>query len=913
MNPNSDWPILLSDGEQEFPIQLESGAGSITEISATPSNIRLSSGGGRFGDFDPLNSHIEMRDWTAGRGYEYLTQDPSGYFDSKMAWTLTPGTWHQAPMWTHARGYNNSFARFPGNIEGISESTEAMGIRWKPILSTNHAAIGWDSTEAAGYTATHFQFVLRRFGRPVPLKFRTLRSSNSVLYTSIAANRPMSSLAFSTASLQATAVEELVLSVPTVVFTTGITLAASTNGSWIEYWTTTPGTLDSHWEFAGPSTQMNSVSVTASSNGSSGTWQPSSALSSVGTSNLGEIFFRSAAAPIARKWHFFELDRQMYIVDKRADGTAPTLGINGDRGKASSGCTSNTLRDLSKTWGNQWIGGGLGARAMIIRGTGAGQHRAVEGSASSGGGGVQISPAWDVIPTSDSEYIIYDTNFFTLLSTALASSIGGHPVLDVESIGAHAYFAFGGTTSIGKLRWNSSVHESAKESSSAGGTMPVAEFLKFSGESTAGIRLWRTISSDGQLKHARWNGTTQFSTNLVWEGAVETGSSVYAFTNLDIYNGRPYAFREDTIWSIDQATTAGAVPSKLNIGLDAFASSYNGAAVMVSGLYMYFGWSHSLERYYGQGADGTVDDIGDWQGAGLPASRAGPFGAVIPIINWVAAGKNPASSGIGAVQIRNDFGWHDIWRAPSTGYGVESLFLQSNPGSHPRLWISAGGEIFSIQIPRDTLNPLNSPTMRYWPEGIIETATIDMGVTQIPKLFSEIFTHARNLGSNGREVFTEYQVDNEIGSTKWVQLGKHVTSPSDALAIGRGDVHSIRFRFRALTAETDLPTRIDAHVLKAIARTPVKRQWNVIARMDSNQTLQSGLPGKGATEMYGWLKKKSQSLTPLRMRSVWPEMDGIDCFVEFPTVQRDRLPDDRGNWGGSLRLTIREYASSDST
>src|SRR3972149_758209 len=84
MNPNSDWPILLSDGEQEFPIQLESGAGSITEISATPSNIRLSSGGGRFGDFDPLNSRIAMRDWTAGRGYGVLTADPSGPYTHQL-------------------------------------------------------------------------------------------------------------------------------------------------------------------------------------------------------------------------------------------------------------------------------------------------------------------------------------------------------------------------------------------------------------------------------------------------------------------------------------------------------------------------------------------------------------------------------------------------------------------------------------------------------------------------------------------------------------------------------------------------------------------------------------------------------------------------------------------------------------
>src|SRR4030042_3360006 len=102
---NATHDISLSDGVNTWGITLKEGARGIQESPATPSNIRITGGGTKFGDYDPMMSHIEQRDWSGGRGQEYFVDDPTRFYDSWEAWSLTPGKLFQAPQVNYSSGY----------------------------------------------------------------------------------------------------------------------------------------------------------------------------------------------------------------------------------------------------------------------------------------------------------------------------------------------------------------------------------------------------------------------------------------------------------------------------------------------------------------------------------------------------------------------------------------------------------------------------------------------------------------------------------------------------------------------------------------------------------------------------------------------------------------------------------------
>src|SRR3990167_7363959 len=291
-----------------------------------------------------------------------------------------------------------------------------------------------------------------------------------------------------------------------------------------------------------------------------------------------------------------------------------------------------------------------------------------------------------------------------------------------------------------------------------------------------------------------------------------------------------YAFKEDSIWTIKNDRAA-----KLNIGLDGFPSSYNGRAVAAQNLFLYFSWSHSIERMQ----SGTVDDIGLWRGAGLKTGHAGPTAALVPYIAWTLAGVDAGSTGRSAAFAWNGRGWHEFWRAHSTGVRLQDMVLQSNPGTNPRLWMSVGGELICQRWPKDTLNPRNDAGIRYQHEALFETGIIDMNAVQLPKLFSTVHT----------------------------------------------ELHAL--------------------VLKAMARTPVRRQWSIRAVTGDFQVDQQGLDDADPDDFYLWLQDLAVSATPVLMRSAWKAMDDRYVYIEHPTLNR-LYATPSGEWGGMLSITIRE-------
>ena len=883
-NPNNTHHISWSALGRTYGIKLERGAKSVVEAPVSPSNIERGGGVKRYGDFDPSFAHIEMRTWEGGRGGEFLSDDPTKYFDG-YGWSLTPGMWYQAPQWWWGEFRRESTEKVETSgvssdnasdvyMPGSHGSSAQFSMLWHSMATTIHIARSF-LQQGSSYTMSNVQTWIRRIGTPpTDLRIRIVSSDDGGVGPALESTNTFT-------VLTAASVEELESFVWTAALTTALAQTTAVGGSsarnwWVEVYTATAGTDANHWEIGYNSSGLTASSV-AIGVGTTAGWASDSTLN---------FYFRVVPAGLDRKWHFFTMNRSLYAIEEKADGTSDTrLFINGDRGIQSSADadagTTAVLNDSSKAWiDNQWIG----ARIGFIGGPGDGESALITDN-----GSTSITANHPTAPTSLTEYYIYDTLIWTEISSAVVSSIGSNPVRDVTVGNGIAYFAFGNvdSTFIGSLTWLTSLHASDKQSTY------FADVIDFFSDPTIGPQIVRAISSLGQVTAADVQG---FTTVLTFSTVVaNTGGTEYPFTNLEDYNNQMYAFKEDSIWTI-----RGNRAEKLNIGLEAFPSSFNGQTVAAQNLFLFFPWSHSVERLKG----GVIDDIGLWRGSGLTPGHQGPVASLVPYIAWTLGGVDAGSTGVSGAYAWNGRGWHEFFRA-NPEHRLQSMYMQNNPGTNPRLWMSVGGEIVCQRWPNNTLNPRNDGNIHYQHEAVFQTGIIDMNAVQIPKLFSKVFTITRNLASTQARIYIEYQLDDDINSTNWLPIGNTRRSPIDSLTIRRGNKHSIRLRYRGLTENSTIHTELHATVLKAVGRTPVRRQWTVRAITGDFQVDRQGLDDSDPDDFYMWLQDVAVSAEPILQRAEWEAMDDIYVFAEHPILNRLYTTPD-GQWGGNLQLTVRE-------
>jgi hypothetical protein len=879
-SPGATHQISLQGAGRVWGIKLKRGARSIVESPSKPTNIELGSGGKRQGDFDPSFAHISMRDWSGGRGSEYLVDDDTQYYDG-YGWSLTPGVWHQAPQWSFAEG-----SSLTGDIlmPGANRNDVGNSMSFHSWASTFHRA---RSVRASChvYDIKRVQTWVRRIGvPPCPLKIGLSTSYSTADWPA----SDLTSASTGVVSLESSDTKEF----ESFIWTAELSTVVNQDGTTTKYifahiFTTQAGTEGNHWEVgynsSYPSTARPAV---YSAYGTTANW---------GVSRI-HFFFRLAPAKTAgrgRRWKLFEMERALYAVSQDADGGASVVYINGARAQHSSNVAGTTDAFHANTISSKLITL-TGATLAIIKGTGSGQESLISTvTASSGaGGGAKFGISLDIAPSTDSEMVIYDTHHWEQVSQA-STAIGSQRVEDV-SVGADtAYFALGAdTTNIGAFYWNSSVHASTQYGSAEGGAAVLHAFHN----PIDGPQMHKAVSSDGDIQRGDIP-TTKGSSIPFTTVVTPCGSSNYPFTNLSDYGGFLYAAKEDSLWAIKDDKA-----EKINVGLDAFPSSNNGRSLYSQNLLFHFSWSHSLERLY----QGTVDDIGPWRGAGLKPGHQGPIAGSIPVIAWSFHGIDAGTTGRSAVMAWDgQRGWHEVHRAYSTGYRIQGIHFQNNPNARPRLWISEGGELISMQFPKDTLNPRNDKELHYQHESVLETATIDMGAMQLKKLFYEIDAHTQNLSPADAHIHVEYQLDDNIRSSNWISVGKFSRSPQDELFIRRGNKHAIRFRFRALTENSTVPSELHAATLKVVGRTPVKRLWSIEAKTGDFQVDSQGLQDSDPDLFYAWLREAAENNEPLLMRSVWRAMDNIYVFAEHPVLNRT-FTTPEGDWGGSLRLQIRE-------
>ena len=621
----------------------------------------------------------------------------------------------------------------------------------------------------------------------------------------------------------------------------------------------------------------------------------SSAGSSWSTSTFN-LYYRLSDTDINRKWRFFVLQQVLYAIDEREDGVASTLLMNGERGKATSASAStivDTDKGIKGSWAvNEWKDYYVGIR----RGAGQGQWRLITATATNGTN--TVTPDWDKNPDSTSDYIIYGGPAWQDVSPSSGDLIDG-VVKSIVALGWKAYFAQGPDVNILVMQYDSSNSPPSHEFRDDGTNK--ADLIFRAQDVDSGPRIIRIINAVIGDQDTKWSTSDEkdWGANLAFGTDLKIHGGGNPVTNIITYDGQQYVIKTNGIFPVED----DRANEKLNLGLDFFISLNNGVAAIVHDGFLFLSWAHTIQRMIGS----SFASVGPDRGKGLPSGRTG-----LP----VAFAKHPAGifacidadTGTSSVLFYNDerLGWHELFRAWGAGKRVQGIQLQVNRGTRPKFWLSVNGDLVYQDWPQNTLNPLEDSGFNYQHEAYVTMGDYDMGTASLPKYFKELALITENL-TTGIELHMEYQIDDDIGGTTWTQAGSVFQSKEEGVInIRRGNTKKIRVRVRILTNDADVPPIIKGMVLKAFARTPVKRQWNMRVKTGTNQRTHRHTPDHSPDAFIRWLHRVSGSADVVRMRAKWEIMDDIFVTVEPPSLMRRFANAIRKTWNGVVIITVRE-------
>ena len=761
--------------------------------------------GKRPGDFD------EQRSWKSGRGVENLSDDAEGFWDSKDAWTMTPGFAHQTLLWQFAEGIIQQDMFLPNKNRSME---------WKELRGSSRFLS--NSFVSNGFTAVRINMWIRRIGTPGTLTVQ-LRSNT-------APGVPDTVLASATVTASEVGATLSMLR----YFNISSTAVSGGTTYHIVATAEAPDTKNNHWEIGGEA------------NGSLGRMSASGSGWSAASFNP---YYRMQAAEPNRKFHSFSIDGAMYIVDERDNGvTASKVYINGDRGKATAG-TSSTITDSSKTWAvNRWAG----AWVRIHRGAGRGQFREIASNTSTTL--TLTGDALEITPTTTSEFYIYATSWFTEVQTTGLGVITGKPLV-VNQI---AFFPQGQSVNIRTMVWNptTKVHDFDDNGTNK------ADLLEMGYDAKNGLQIWRASNANTSggattVSRAAVPAWASAPADLVFQPEIQIGDKDYNIVGLNYKDNALQVFKEDGKFTVFQDT-----PSRFVSGMQTTPDPSNGAASIVHQKFLYYSWLHSFVREYGQ----EIDDVGqDWKGKGLPEGREGVISSFDSYTNMLFYAVDAGTAGISCVMAFDGLNSHEVLRGYRTGSRIRMVKVQPNIGTRNRLWTGVGGDLMFQELPLMKASPRLDTGCRYQHEGFIHSSKIDMGTASgMPKFIKELSVTVDNLGASGTEVEVEYQVDENVGSTLWVKANKALVSPESTIFLGLNNVRAFAYRLILRTNNNALPTLVRGVTPNGFARTPYKMIWTLRCKADNVSV--SGRLAK-PTELMRWLLDNARFPSRVEMRS----------------------------------------------
>ncbi len=847
-NPSHE--ISLSDGIQTWGLRLAGGEKSIKEKPLRPSTIYQLKDKSKFGDWEPGMSQIEQRTWEGGRGVEDFVENPKGFYDSMMVWTSLPGKLFPSAQWKFANGLRESYEHLPGNMD------------WQALLDDKRYLTVDFTISGADFEASNANLWIRRIGSPAEMIVG--------IYTDDA-GEPGSAISNGNDVLNVDQITDRISLWHSIDLTEMNDLSASTTFHLVLI----GGEHDNaanHWEGG---IDKNESGSRTSANGSG--WEESEF----------KLYFRIVGVGLKRKWRLFNFRGSLYAIDERKDGTPSTLMLNGDRGKATSG-TGTSLTDSNKSWtADAW----MKAWVKIIEGKGKGQTREIESNDNT-----SLTVAeWDIQPDSTSVYGIYATEIWQDISPTTGNLIDG-VVSDVIVIDDQVHFAQGQDIPIMKMCWNEGASPPAHEFDEDGSN--ATDLLKVRIDEINGLQIWRVnqeTATVGRASPTAWLTQSSFGSDIV------IGESDRMIHQIFEKNGELFVFKSDGLYRISPDEKVSKLFSEFGSGI----SSQDGKEVYVKGEDLYFSWGDRSLIHL----SGTSDQsIGPDLGIGIPENRKGQITAIVGLTDGLLVAINAGENGQSSVlfQAYEMAGWHEVFRAWEVGKEINNIFWQNCEGTRPRLWISVGGELVFQEWPNITGNPLQDSGFSFQHECVLETASMDMGVARLPKFIKEVGLISENL-TTGVEVHLDYQTEDEVGSNRWTKAETFYSSPDDSLPIMEGNLRKIRLRLRLLTNDAHIPPVVQATVMEGFARIPMKYQWEMEVMLgDMQRDLSGGKFDQDPDKFIFWLKQAANEARKVTMRSIWEGLDGQTVIVEPPELERSFTNRTMGEWGGKVRLKVRE-------
>lgn len=901
----------LSDGSTTYGLILPGGVKGVQEFPYQPSSLQFNQGRSGYSSFELPYSSIIQSDWTGGRG-QLKFEDETKFLDSYNAWTVTPGIVSPAPQaqfWKGARSDNGYMP--PENI-GWSEDAAASVSRdgeysWTSVLTGSTLYHGVQFTSGSAYAATHVWAILRFFGSPGNLTIQLRNDDGS--------DKPGSTVHANYTAIGRDNQDEPwgVGQLRQVDFGTPYSLTDAT-----KYWIVikqTSGTHDStnYWQIAGGAEDADNLNWAYSADDSTWNANPS------GTSPM---YFRVTDADIPAEHFFLNFKRGLYAFSRPLNGSTGKIFFNGDRGVATGTQSSTTLDDTTKSWTtDQWRNQYL----HIWNGTGEGQYRKITTNDSN----TLTVGAWDVTPAAGSagtgsEYLIQGTDRWQNVTPSGSGAkvtegpIVGQPI----TLWGIIYLPQGQNYNILRLREfnDSATYKTFWGSNAASGNYgtnvsdndgtnkadfmavaydPVNENIIWRGENNANPE-W---SGPNQTSVSRADDITWSGTDLSFGSVIPIGIPDTLITNLVIYNGKLWVMKEDSVWYVDNdGSYDRAYP--IQVGLEAMISPFNGKATAVQDLYLYFNWSHSIERFYA----GTMDDMGPWKGTGMLDRAKGYVHSIIPAIGWLFASVNGGSeSRQSSILMWNGAGWHCIFRGQQ-GKQITNLYWQSVYGdndAHHRLWFSYHGDIMYIPFPQNALNIIPEDEIYDTISSYVVLSEMDAGYAELEKYIKQVnVAH----GSRGSRIDIDYAMDDTNPAEPTFTAGgagSGAASSTISLAQSRKKRAFIRVRMHTENAD-ERDAFVKAVVVDAVARMPVKYNWKIPVRLKDKSKNLIGELDHDPDTLYSQLKTWSSQAQALTLRSVLPGMDSTTVFIEPPTLLRDFWNRLQSWWGGSATFTLRE-------
>jgi hypothetical protein len=786
----------------------------------------------------------EQRNWIGGRGRNLYTDDPTGYFDDFFLWSTTEGKLMPSLQWRFSQTVRTAHTSLPGDNSSLAW--------WKLYGDTPASRIGRylsiAFTPGGNITADKAYLIIRRRGTPGTLTFELCADSTGDPGTVLQTVTKTTSDITDTISIY-----QLFDWASTQALTGGTTYHIKIYGAA----TDSADSASGRWEVLG---------------NSAGTASQYSAAGSAWTEVSFSLYFRVVGADFAGQWRFFYHEGALYAVSQSDTGATPVLLLNGVRGIATSATGTTLVCSALSMTADAYIG----AYIRIYDGTGDGQVRQITDNDATS----FTVATWDVTPDATSKFLVYGTDYWTTITGHGLTAITGKPV----STGTVCYFPQGGVAAIRRMRINGNTPEYAADSTNT---------CHLLGTHMEGATL-KVVAGYRDTSAVKLADAVAWGTDLTLGAAKSVGTTDYRINNIYSHNKILYIFKEDGIYSYNNG-----IVEKLGNGFSDAPDRYMGVGVGAQNQYMWFGWSHSVERQLGS----NIDDMLNYKRGydGVPENRTGNISSIVSAVGWLFFVIDGGSSNYSSIVVWNGFGWHEIFRGWATGVRIRNAVWQPVFEGRGRLWFDIGGDVAYIEFPKYAANPLRDSSINYNWEGAIVTGTYDAHDQNLYKILSllRVFTERG-------DVEVDYQTNANVGTTNWATLGTADSQPVEDLILNLGGVFQVRFRFRLQVTNTRTPSILTGWQLSGRMMPLSRYQYLGTFRADSEATSYSDEQDHDPNTLYTQLQTWAEQQTKLTFRTCFYSSDNKVVTIGLPSKSVDSLDPDTASWTGRISFPILE-------